>query len=123
MQDPPPPASILEAVAAFLRDAAAPVLPPRAAFEARVAANALDIARRTLSAGPAEEAERARLAALLGREGTLDDLTRALCAALEAGEMDLFTPGLADHLLTTTREKVAVDQPGFGPFRRLPPED
>lgn len=121
MQDPPGPESFLEAVAAFLRDTAAPALPPHAAFEARVAAAALDIVRREWGAGPAQAAERARLAALLGREGGLPDLTRALCAAIEAGTVGPDTPGLMDHLMRTTRDKLAVDQPGFGPHRRLPP--
>lgn len=119
MQDPPSAESLLEAVAAWLRDTAAPALPPHAAFEARVAANAADIARRGLAAGPAEAQERARLAALLGREGAPEDLTRELAERIAAGAMDLDTPGLADHLWRTTLDKVAVDQPGFPLFRRL----
>lgn len=118
MQDPPPPQDILEAVAAFLRDTAAPALPAHSAFEARVAAAALDIARRALDAGPAQAAELARLRALMGRDGEAADLTAELAERIREGALDLETPGLADHLWRTTLDKVAVDQPGYGPFRR-----
>ncbi|MGM0583488.1 MAG: DUF6285 domain-containing protein [Pseudomonadota bacterium] len=119
MQDPPSAERLLEAVAAWLRDTAAPALPPHAAFEARVAANAADIVRRGLAGGPAEAQERARLVALLGREGATDELTRELAERIAAGEMGLDTPGLADHLWRTTLDKVAVDQPKFPLYRRL----
>ena len=46
MQDPPGAPAILAAVIAFLRDTAAPELTGHARFEARVAANALEIVRR-----------------------------------------------------------------------------
>ncbi len=113
MQDPPAPDSLLEAVAKFLRERAAPALPPHEAYEAKVAANALDIVRRGLASGPAEAAELARLTALLDRDGTLEELTRDLAERLADGRIDLAAPGLAEHLRRTTREKVEVDQPGF----------
>jgi hypothetical protein len=119
MQDPPADADLLEAVAAWLRGTAAPALPPHAAFEARVAANAVDIARRGLSEAERAGAERARLKALLRREGSLEALTRELAERIRAGELGLDTPGLADHLWRTTLDKVAVDQPRFPLYRRL----
>ncbi|MEC9434568.1 MAG: DUF6285 domain-containing protein [Pseudomonadota bacterium] len=118
MQDFPAPAAILAAVSAWLRETAAPNLPSHAAFEAKVAASAVDLCARAMEAGPAEAAEQARLTALLGREGGLSELTEALSAAIKAGDVDLSTPGLADHLWRTTLEKLAVDQPGFAPYRR-----
>lgn len=113
MQDQPTPDSLLEAVAAFLRDEAAPALPPHEAYQARVAANAVDLVRRQLRAGPAEAAERKRLVALLGEEGTLEDLTALLARRIETGGIDLAAPDLIDHLDRATREKIAVDQPKF----------
>lgn len=123
MQDAPPPESILDAVAAYLRDVAAPALPPHAAFEARVAANALDIVRRGLASGPEEASERARLAALVGRDGPLDDLTRELADRIRDGALTAEAPGLIDHLWRTILAKVAVDQPKFPPYRRLTQAD
>lgn len=114
MQDAPGPDSLLAAVAAFLREEAAPALPPHEAYQAKVAANAVDLVRRQLAAAGQAEEERARLVALLGREGALEDLTRALAEEIGAGRMDLSTPGLAEHLTRTTNEKIAVDQPRFG---------
>lgn len=113
MQDQPSPDSLLEAVAAFLRNEAAPALPPHEAYQARVAANAVDLVRRQLRAGPAEAAERERLVALLGEEGTLEDLTALLARRIEEGGIDLAAPELIEHLNRTTREKIAVDQPKF----------
>lgn len=118
MQDYPKPQDILAAVAAWLRDTAAPNLPPHAAFEARVSAAAVDLVARSLDAGPGETAEAARLTALLDESGDLAALTERLSARIKAGEIDLSTPGLADHLWTTTMDKLAVDQPGFAPYRR-----
>lgn len=114
MQDAPGPDSLLAAVAAFLREEAAPSLPPHEAYQAKVAANAVDLVRRQLAAAGQAKEERARLVALLGREGSLEDLTRALAEEIGAGRMDLSTPGLAAHLTRTTNEKIAVDQPRFG---------
>lgn len=113
MQDQPSPASLLEAVAAFLRDEAAPALPPHAGFQARVSANVVDLVRRQLEAGPAEAAEHARLRALLGEEGALEELTALLARRIEEGGIDIASPELIDHLRRTTREKIAVDQPKF----------
>lgn len=112
MQDPPSAADLLAAVAAFLRDTAAPQLEGHAAFEARVAASAVDTVRRELGADT-DAAERARLAALTGEDGDLATLTRRLAEMIAAGEVGLETPGLVDHLWQTTNDKLAIDQPKF----------
>lgn len=119
MREFPSAEQMLAAVAAFLKDEAAPNLPPRQSFDARVAANAVEMIRRQIMAEGDREAERKRLAALLGEEGDLDALTAALTAKVREGEMDLATPGLAEHLWRTAMDKLAVDQPRFGPYRRL----
>jgi Domain of unknown function (DUF6285) len=85
----------------------------------RVTLNALQLVRRTLALTPeSDAAERARLEALLGGAGDLDGLNRALCSRIEAGELDLATPGLAAHLRATALEKLAVDQPTYSAYRR-----
>ena len=119
MQDQPSAAALVAAVADFLRSRALPQLDAHTGYHARVAANALDIVARELTFGPAAaEAEQARLAALLGRDGALDELNRALVAAIDNGTMDAATPGLAAHLWATTLDKLAIDQPSYAGYRR-----
>ena len=128
MNDAPAPAQLLAAVAAFLRDEAVPALQGAAAYQARVAANMLDVARRQLELAPAQATdELGRLSALLGADGDLGTLNRLLCERIAAGELTPQTPGLAEHLWRTTLAKLAVDQPGYATYRRLqaaaPPEE
>lgn len=119
MQDPPKPADLLAAVARFLREELVPLLSGAAAFQTRVAANAVDIARRELELAPAADAaQRQRLVALLAQEGDLAVLNRELCRRIRAGEMTLETPGLAAHLWEVTLAKLAVDQPGYASYQR-----
>ena len=63
-------------------------------------------------------AEAARLCRLLGSEGSLIELNRALADGIARGEVDLGTPGLAEHLWQTTMDKLAVDQPNYASYRR-----
>ena len=58
------------------------------------------------------------LARLLGEEGTLGELNRALAGRIAKGEADLQTPGLAAHLWQTTMDKLAVDQPNYASYKR-----
>lgn len=119
MMDEPTGAEMLGAVARYLRETLLPKLPPEAVFHTRVAANAVDLVRRQLEIGAALEAEElARLRKLLGREGSLDELNRALSEGIGAGELGERTPGLMDHLWATTLAKMAVDQPGYASYRR-----
>lgn len=119
MMDQPSMRELVEAVRDFLEQKAMPELKGHTAFHARVAANALSIVARELALGPASaEGERARLAGLLGHDGALEELNRELCERIRSGAFTLDTPGLAEHLSITTREKVAIDQPGYGGLRR-----
>lgn len=114
MQDEPKPTEILAAVARFLKDVVAAETTGHTAFNARVAANALEMMGRQLETAPdAEAAELARLQQLLGRDGDLNALNTELCARLKSGELDLQTPGLAEHLWDVTLAKLAVDQPRY----------
>jgi hypothetical protein len=119
MQDAPEPEEILAAVARLMRETVMPELKGHNAFLVRVAANALDLVGRQIALQPGfDKAELARLAALLGRDGSLLDLNLALCEAIERRAMALDTPGLADHLWTTTLEKLAVDQPRYAAYEQ-----
>ena len=119
MQDPPTVTELLEATAAILREVAVPQLSGHASFHARVAANALDIVKRELELRPAAARdEHARLQALLQVEGSIEELNALLSRRIAAGELDLQTPGLAEHLWATTLAKVAIDQPTYASYRR-----
>jgi hypothetical protein len=118
MQDQPTPSEIIGAVAVFLKTVVAVQTTGATSFQARVAANALEMMRRELDNSPADDAaELARLKALLpGEEGNLFQLNAELARRIETGELDLETPGLKEHLWLTTLAKLAVDQPTYGGY-------
>jgi hypothetical protein len=119
MQDEPTPEELIKAVAEFLRAEIAPQISGHAAFKLRVSLNALDLVTRQLALERGSDAaEAARLTKLLDEEGKLGDLNRTLADRIAKGEIDLQTPGLADHLWRTTMDKLAVDQPNYASYKR-----
>ena len=119
MQDEPTPTELIKAVADFLRTEVAPAIKGHNAFKLRVGINALDLVTRQLTLqGPGEAAEAVRLKALLGSDGSIMELNRALAEKIASGEVDLNTPGLKEHLWQTTMDKLAVDQPNYGSYKR-----
>lgn len=118
MQDQPTAVELLEIVAQFMRDEVVPQLSAHSAFNARVAANAVDIVRRELMFAPkANAAELDRLEALLGERADLESMNRELCRRIAAGAIGLHTPGLTGHLWQTTLDKLAIDQPNYAAYR------
>ena len=82
------------------------------AIEQGDTAGALAILDREQRLGPAADArERQRLVKLLGRDGTLDDLNRALAAELRAGTRDETDAALMAHLEATVADKIAIANP------------
>jgi hypothetical protein len=128
METTPSAAELIAAATEALRGELLPALAGRAAFQARVVANVLDIARRELERGPAADAaELARLRALLGADAHADAhadpdplprLRAALCDAIRAGSVTLDTPGLADHLWADTMARLAIEQPRYPGYLR-----
>ncbi len=119
MQDEPTVTELIKAVADFLRNEITPQIKGHNAFKLRVGINALDLVTRQLTlAQESDAAEAARLKRLLGTDGALVDLNRALSEKITAGEVDLATPGLAEHLWQTTMDKLAVDQPNYASYKR-----
>ena|SRR5216683_3227415 len=114
-QDRPTMAELLAAVADFLREEAVPALDrshPGLGFQMRVAANSLAILEREARLGPgADRREHQRLVALLGRDGTLEDLNRALAHQLRTGQRDERDPALMVHLEATIADKIAIANP------------
>jgi hypothetical protein len=114
MMDQPSMRELVDAVREFLETKAMPELKGHTAFHARVATNALAIVVRELDQGPKSgQEELARLRGLLAKDGTLDELNRELCKRIRSGKFTIKTPGLVEHLERTTRDKVAIDQPGY----------
>jgi hypothetical protein len=119
MQDEPTPTELINAVADFLRNDIAPMISGHNAFNLRVSINALDLVTRQLALEQGSDAaEAARLSRLLGMQGSLTELNRTLAERIANGELDLQTPGLADHLWQTTMDKLAVDQPNYASYKR-----
>ena len=119
MQDEPTPTELIKAVADFLRIEIAPVIQGHNAFKLRVGINALDLVTRQLALqGPGEATEAVRLKALLGMDGSVMELNRALAEKVANGELDLDSPGLKEHLWQTTMDKLAVDQPNYASYKR-----
>jgi hypothetical protein len=119
MQDEPTPTELLKAVADFLRNEITPAIKGHNAFKLRVGINALDLVTRQLTlADGGDAAEHIRLKQLLGADGPLVELNRALSDKIAKGEVDLQTPGLSEHLWQTTMDKLAVDQPNYGSYKR-----
>src|ERR1700681_2891182 len=106
MQDEPTPSELIKAVADFLRNEITPVIKGHNAFKLRVGINALDLVTRQLTLEEAgDAAEAARLKRLLGIDGSLIELNRALADKIAKGELDLQTPGLAKYLWQSTMDK------------------
>ena len=83
-------------------------------FGLRVARNALEIAARDMAMGPAADSRAAeRMATLLGREGTRDELDAALVAALRAGTIAPDDLALVVHLRACALDALAIDQPRY----------
>jgi hypothetical protein len=119
MQDEPPPIELTQAVADFLRNDITPLISGHQAFKLRVAINILDLVTRQLTQEEGSNAKEVdRLSALLGMDGSVADLNRALAERIAKGEVDLATPGLAEHLWATTMDKLAVDQPNYASYKR-----
>jgi len=114
MMDQPSMLELVKAVQSFIETKAMPELKGHTAFHARVAANALGIVARELELGPkAANTEKAQLAALLGHDGSLEDLNRELCQQIRDGKIDIESEALRQHLELTTLDKVGIDQPNY----------
>jgi hypothetical protein len=119
MQDEPTPVELIKAVVDFLRKEISPVIKGHNAFKLRVGINALDLVTRQLALEEGSDAaEVVRLKQLLGVNGSLKELNRALSDKIAKGEVDRQTPGLSEHLWQTTMDKLAVDQPNYASYKR-----
>jgi hypothetical protein len=107
-----PAADVLATIRAYLEQEILPHLRDDKWFNVKVAANMLATVERELRQGPAaDSAERARLAALTGADGTLAELNRVLAEAVRDGKIATDDPQLLDHLRRTTAAALAINNP------------
>ena len=105
---------IVTSVRDYLRNDVMAATSGRTQFLARVAGNALDIVLRDFAVGREHRTRQvARLRALLGEDGDLEGLRRALVQRLRDNRMALDHPGLADYLREAVVNQVAIDQPSY----------
>jgi hypothetical protein len=107
-----PAPDMLATIRDYLEKEILPTLGDDKWFNVKVAVNLLATIERELRLGPtANEEEHARLAALLGTAGTLEELNRALALAIREGRIALDDPGLLDHLRQTTADALRINNP------------
>jgi hypothetical protein len=112
--------NILRTVRGFL-DACAAQLAGEPRYHAQVCAYLLAIAEREIALAPGfDAAERSRLAALLGHDGTPEALNTALAVGLRAGRFDAVLPQVLDTLLALAADQVAVVRPDHLDARHRP---
>lgn len=103
---------LLEAAIAYLRTELLPTLAGYHGFQVRVLANVLAIVQRDLQQGAAlDEAERQRLVALLGSEGSRAALNDMLAARISKDEVPLDDPALRDHIRHSLEEALRINNP------------
>ncbi len=111
-QDRPSINDILLTVQKFLDDTG-PKLEGEAKYHAQVSSYLLGICERELRLGEAIDRDGlARLSKFMKREGSLTDLTEALCSEIRAGKHDGDWDELLDLVLHQTIDKVKVVRPG-----------
>lgn len=108
MIDRPDATQLLEAMAATLTDKVMPELSGGAQHQARIVANLCRIVARDLADDAADTT--AALTALLGTEGSLDDLAAVLDHRLAAGELLEEAPPL---LLADAARRAEIAKPGY----------
>ena len=118
MQDEPTPEELTKAVADFLRNDIAPVISGHNAFKLRVAINALDLVTRQLRLEQGSDAsELAGCRNCSASRARLPNST--VCSPIASPwARSICRRGAAEHLWQTTMDKLAVDQPNYGSYKR-----
>jgi hypothetical protein len=105
---------LLEIVAEFISHISKNELSGQAAFHARVAANAVTMARRELDHKAGMDAgEVARLATNLRHDSSQSELTHELAARWLAGDSDLDRAATLRHLRQVVRDKLLLSNPKY----------
>ena len=81
-------------------------------FQLKIVSRVLSTVRREMQLAPSADAGEAdRLRALLGRDGTLEDLNAALAKAIRAGDFAVDDPALLSHLRTSIEDALRINNP------------
>ena len=114
MQDRPTASELLDAVAGFVEQDAAPLLDARLRFHARVAVNVLRTLQRELALAPSQLVrQRELLAGLLGRDAEVAEMWVELAHAIRQGDFDDRREELIAVLREVTAQKLAIANPGY----------
>lgn len=114
LHDRPTAAELMAAVREYLERDVMAATEGRVAFHARVAVNVLGMVERELALGPEQDvAERERLVALLGHDGTIPDLTSELARGIRDGSLDARRDAVVEHVHATVRAKLEVANPKY----------
>jgi len=104
--------TLLTAAVKYLEDELMPTLDGYHRFKTRVTVNVLNTIRRELELGGAQaEAERARLAAILGHDGEVEALSAELSERIRSGAIDSNDPALRAHLRQSVADALAINNP------------
>ena len=104
--------TLLAAAVSYLEQELMPTLSGYHRFQTRVTVNVLNLIRRELEMGAAHElAERDRLTALVGHEGTVDGLNNELCNLIRTDGIDLKDSRLRAHLWQSLADVLAINNP------------
>src|SRR5664279_4040777 len=102
LHDRPTASELVAAVREYLERDVMTATEGRVAFHARVAVNVLGMVERELELGAAQDAEEhARLVALLGRDGTVRELTESLARGIRDDALDVAWPDLVQGVRVT----------------------
>jgi hypothetical protein len=103
---------LLKAAVKFLESELMPTLAGYHRFQTRVTLNVLNIVRRELELRQAQaDAERARLMALLGHEGEVEELSRELAERIRAASFALDDLALRAHIRQSLADALAINNP------------
>jgi Domain of unknown function (DUF6285) len=115
----PTAAELMDAVGGFLKAEVLPLLSGNTKYHLQVALNAVAIlGREIVSAAQFDEAERARLRALLKASGTREELNRLLCLKIRDRQLNYGDHELIAHLMQTAMDKLAIDNPKYATYTR-----
>jgi hypothetical protein len=109
---------LIEAAAKYLEQELLPTLSGYHRFQTRVTINVLAIVRRELALADRHAAtERARLAALIGHDGTLEALNDELVERIRCGAIAQDDAALRGHVRRSLAEALAINNPKWAADR------
>ncbi len=109
-QSIPKAAVLLEAAVKYLETELMPTLEGYHRFQTRVTVNVFNTVRRELELrGAQAEAERSRLAAILGHEGDVETLSIELAERIRAGAIAIDDPALRAHVRQSLADALAIN--------------